>query len=83
MGNNKVYSCIVKAVIDGKLYEPFSREDFRSACPDFGEGTYTAFLWKHRLGNLGGNSELFEKVAPNLFTVIRPFKYGLGDPYNN
>jgi len=80
MGNTKVYSSIVQAVINGKLDEPFTREDFRSACPDFGEGTYNAFLWKHRLGNPGGYSELFVKVAPNLFTVIRPFKYGLGDP---
>jgi len=64
MANHRVYSAIVYAVKSGRLKEPFSREDFRKACPSFGEGTYTAFLDKHRRGNPRGNSELFERVAP-------------------
>ncbi len=74
---HKVYSAIVEAVKSSRLSEPFSRKEFRRACPGLGEGTYQAFLDKHRRGNPGGNSELFEKVAPGRFRLIRPFKYGL------
>jgi len=73
---HKVYGFIVKAIKQGRLREPFDRNDFRKACPSLGEGTYQAFLDKHRKGNPGGNSELFEKVAPGKFRVLRPFKYG-------
>jgi len=41
----------------------------------FGDGTYAAFLWKHRKGNPGGNSELFRLIAPGAFGMIRPFPY--------
>jgi len=75
MAGHEVYSCIVRAVKSGKLKEPFTKEDFRHACPNFGEGTYEAFLYKHRAGNPGGNSELFERVSQ--FNLVRPFKYGL------
>ncbi len=64
---HKVYRAIVNAVKEGRLKKPFSQADFRLACPDLGEGTYQAFLCKHRLGNPGGNSELFELVKPGLF----------------
>jgi len=67
---HEVYRAIVKAIKEGKLKEPFTKEDFRRACPNFGEGTYNTFLWKHRKGNPGRNSELFEKVAPGKFVVI-------------
>lgn len=77
MAEHKVYSCIVKAVKSEKLKEPFTKEDFRKACPNFGEGTYNTFLWKHRVGNPGGNTELFRKIAPRKFELVRPFKYGL------
>ena len=56
---------------------PFTKEDFRKAFPGFGEGTYNAFLWKHRVGNPSGNTELFELVEKGKFKVVRPFKYGL------
>ena len=72
-----VYSAIVKAVRIGSLQEPFSKKEFKKACPDFREGTYNSFLWKHQLGNSRGQSELFIKVAPGQFKLIRPFKYGL------
>ncbi len=79
MPQHRVYASIVQAVKDDRLNEPFSAEDFRRASPGFGEGTYQAFLYKHREGNPGGNSELFEQVGPDLFRVLRPFKYGF-DP---
>jgi len=75
--DHRVYRAIVNAVKAGKLKEPFSVEDFKRACPGFGEGTYNAFLYKHRRGNPKGNTELFERVAPGKFRIIRPFKYGL------
>jgi hypothetical protein len=77
MARQKVYSAIVNAVKADRLVEPFGRKEFRSACPGLGDGTYQAFLDKHRRGNPGGNSELFEKVAPGKFRLIRPVKYGL------
>ena len=74
---HKVYSAIVKAVERGRLGEPFTKEGFRSSCPGFGHGTYNAFLHKHRKGNPGGQSELFEKVEPGRFKLLRPLRYGL------
>ena len=73
----KVYGAIVRAVKAGHLVEPFTKEEFGAACPGLGAGTYNAFLDKHRLGNPGGNSELFERTVPGQFRCIRPFKYGL------
>jgi hypothetical protein len=72
-----VYSAIVKPVRSGQLAEPFTKEEFRKACPSLGRGTYTAFLDKHRKGNPGGNSELFERQSPGCFTCLRPFRYDL------
>jgi len=78
ISNHKIYRSIVEAVRNGKLEEPFSKKDFRLACPGHGEETYyNAFLDKHRLGNPGGNSELFERVSPGQFKLLRPIKYGI------
>jgi len=77
MANHKVYSAIVMSVKKGKLKELFTNDDFRCACPGLGEGTYNAFLHKHRKGNPGGNSELFELVDPGKFRLLRPFRYGI------
>ena len=77
MAQHKVYSAIVMAVKTKRLKEPFGQKEFRSACPGFAYGTYNVFLNKHRKGNPGANSELFRRVAPGRFRVIRPFKYGL------
>jgi hypothetical protein len=74
---HQVYSAIVSAVRAGRLQEPFSSRDFRRACPGFGEGTYRVFLNKHRRGNPGGNSELFERVAQGRFELLLPVRYGL------
>jgi hypothetical protein len=74
---HRVYSAIVSAVQAGTLAEPFSAASFKRACPGLGAGTYNAFLHKHSRGNPGGNSELFERVAPGRFRCLRPLKYGL------
>lgn len=74
---HEVYRAIVEAVKSERLKEPFSKSDFWRACPGFGRGTYQAFLDKHRAGNPGGYSELFERVKPGLFSCVRPFRYGL------
>jgi hypothetical protein len=75
MADHMVYRVIVQAVRDGKLMEPFSRQDFRRTCPGLGEGTYNAFLPKHRKGNPSGTSELFEMVGEGKYRLIRPFLY--------
>lgn len=75
--SHKVYKAIIEAIRYGRLREPFTPNDFREECPDLGQGTYNAFLYKHRVGNPGGNSELFELVSPSSFRCVRPFKYGL------
>ena len=77
MARHSVYAAIVVAVRSGELQEPFGLAGFRRACPGFGEGTYKAFLYKHRLGNPGGNTELFELVRPGRFKLLRPLRYGL------
>jgi hypothetical protein len=77
MSRHRIYRSIVDAVARGVLREPFTKGDFRKACPGFAEGTYNAFLDKHAQGNRGGTSELFERVRPGQFRLLRPFKYGL------
>jgi len=76
MPKHEVYKCIIKAVKSGKLKEPFSVGDFEKACPGFGIGTYRAFLYKHSVGN-GKTTELFAKVSPGKFKLIRPLIYGI------
>jgi hypothetical protein len=75
--SHRVYEIILRKVKAGALREPFSVRDFRVACPGLGPGTYEAFLYKHRQGNPGRNSELFLRVSPGRFRCIRPFRYGL------
>jgi hypothetical protein len=74
---HEVYRAILNAIRTGALREPFSKEGFRIACPGFGNGTYNAFLDKHRHGNPRRNSELFERVSPGQFKSLRPFRYGI------
>ena len=76
MPKHIVYSAIINAVKSGKLKEPFGKKEFRVTCLGLGAGTYEAFLYKHRKGNPGGNSELFELVSKGKFKLIRPFLYG-------
>jgi hypothetical protein len=74
---HEVYEAIVRAIKRKKLSEPFTRKAFEKSCPGFGKGTYNAFLHKHSKGNPGGNTELFERVSPEKFSCLRPFRYGL------
>lgn len=71
----KVYPAIIKAVEAGDLVEPFTRADFRQACPGFADGTYRVLLSKHRAGNPGGRSELFVRVGHGLYRLLRPIKH--------
>ena len=80
MSGHVVYRAIVEAVRSGELVEPFSKADFKRACPGHGRGTYQAFLWKHKRAN-GKTSELFDSVSPGRFVLIRPFLYGLDVPH--
>jgi len=77
MSKHIVYTAIVEAVINERLIEPFGNREFRRACPGLGEGTYNSFLYKHRVGNPAGKSELFERISPGQFKLVRPLKYGL------
>jgi hypothetical protein len=74
MAGKKVYKAIVEAVEEGRLKEPFSEDNFRNACPGFGDGTYYAYLYKHRSGNPSGNEEFFKLVSARTFKLIRPIK---------
>lgn len=75
MSNHKIYFSILVAISSGRLKEPFSVKEYRAACPGFAESTYRNFLRKHRKGNPGKDTELFERVSPDRFIVILPFKY--------
>jgi hypothetical protein len=77
MADHDVYRAIVSAGAEGTLRELFSKQDFRRACLEFRGGTYNAFLDTHSVGNPGGASELFERVARGSFGLVRPLKYGL------
>jgi hypothetical protein len=69
--SKRIVESIKAAVRTGQLKQPFSNEDFEAACPGFGKGTYQAFLWKHREGNPGGNTEHFRLIGPNQFVLLR------------
>jgi hypothetical protein len=69
-GMSEVYKSITEAIRRRKLKEPFTSYDFKEACPGWADGTYNAFLWKHRLGNPGGYAEYFQKISPGKFKLI-------------
>lgn len=77
VARHKLYGCIVRAFKSGNLNEPFRAGDLRKACPGFAEGTCGTFLPKHRVGNPGGDSELFERVSRGRYKLVRPYKYGI------
>jgi len=74
---HRVYETIVKKVKSGRLKEPFSSDDLKRTCPEIKETTCRSFLSQHRRGNPRRNNELFQKVNPGRFKLIRPLKYGL------
>ena len=55
----KLTKAIRAAVAAGTLQEPFGAADVKRTFPGFAEKTYHVFLPKHRVGNLGGETELF------------------------
>jgi len=61
---------IYKAVKEGRLVEPFSPKDVRTACPGWAYNTYSTFLSKHKLGN-PTDTELFEQVE-GLYRTLKP-----------
>lgn len=63
-------SQIYSAVRAQRLKEPFNPDDVRRACPGWALRTYTVFLAKHRVGNPGKATELFERVAPGQYRTI-------------
>ena len=73
-----IYKTIVKAVKNGKLKEPFSAHDLMKTCPNLKPSTCMVFLSKHRKANPSNTSELFVRVSPGKFKLLRPLKYGLG-----
>jgi len=72
-----VYTSIVNAVKEGRIQEPFASQDLMVECPNLAKGTCRTFPRKHRIGNPGGNTELFEVVRPGRFKILRPFRYEL------
>jgi len=77
MARHWVYDTIISRVKEGKLKEPFSSNDLIQKCPEIKEGTSRTFPRKHRKGNPGKNTELFEMVKHGRFKLIRPLRYGL------
>jgi len=70
MAKHNLYHSILTAIKNGKLSEPFSGSDVKIACPGFAEKTYSVFLPKHRRGNPGKNSVLFERISKGMYKVI-------------
>lgn len=67
---------IYAAVQSGRLREPFGPEDVRAACPGWAESTYRVFLPKHRVGNPGKASELFEQTSMGRYRTLPALRAG-------
>ena len=63
---------ILESVNNGNLKEPFSPQEVRKATDFPSAGN---FLPKHRVGNPGGNTELFVQVSqrPALYRLNRDY----------
>jgi hypothetical protein len=73
----KIYRRIIRAVKRGDLKEPFNGKMFKKACPGFADRTYKTFLPKHRKSNTTETRQLFIRIAPGFYKVIRPYHYGI------
>jgi hypothetical protein len=60
---------IYAAVRSGKLTEPFTPDMVRRACPGQADHTYGVFLPKQRIGDPGGNTELFVRLSPGSYRL--------------
>jgi hypothetical protein len=63
---------IYAAVRAKRLGEPFSADAVKCACPGWAKRTNHVFLAKHAVGNPGGNTELFVRMAPGRYRLVRP-----------
>lgn len=63
-------SQIYAAVRAGELSEPFTVPMVREAVPGWAKHTYSVFLPKHRIGNPGGMTELFERTQRAHYRTI-------------
>lgn len=57
------------AVKEGRLTEPFSPQEVVQAGVQCAATTPGTFLPKHRVGNPGGNTELFIRVGPGQYRL--------------
>ena len=62
---------IDKAIVDGRLQEPFRPSDVRAACSGFAHQTYKCFLPKHAVNNPDNNKVHFEKIGLGLYKRLR------------
>lgn len=60
---------IRQAVRKGRLHEPFRAGDLIPAGVRCASSTPNTFLSKHCVGNPGGNTELFVRVAPGQYRL--------------
>ena len=63
-------SQIYEAVHSGKLKQPFNANMLKKACPGWTDHTYSVFLPKHRIGNPGGNTELFKQTSRGWYEIL-------------
>ena len=68
--SGKFIKAIRKAVKEGNLSEPFRASDVRKVIHGFADKTYNVFLPKHRHGNPGNNTVLFDRVDEGLYRLI-------------
>lgn len=59
---NQFYRSIDKAIVEGRLSEPFSAHDVQTNCQGFSANQCGSYLSKHVRGNSHGHLELFERV---------------------
>lgn len=75
--SQEIYRTLVDAVKRGDLSEPFTKVDFERVCPGLSNGTYRSFLWRFSTGaDVPKEAVLLERVPPNGFRLVRPFKQG-------
>ena len=48
----------------------FGAANVKRACPGWSHRTYSSFLPKHRVGNPGGNTELFSQHEDGSYSLV-------------
>jgi len=67
----KFASQIYAAVRAQRLAEPLNARAVRLACPGWAAESYHVFLAKHAVGSPSGDTELFERMAPGRYRLLR------------